>query len=93
MGDTVAALERRLLDAVGPERREEALDVIETGRVSWKLRDDDNLLVARLESQLLRALDEAAQRLSALGRLTGRRTPQRHACRNVGQNPARTIDR
>jgi len=71
MQETVATLEQRLLDAVGPERREEALDVIETGRVSWKLRDDDNLLVARLESQLLRALNEAAQRLSALGRLTG----------------------
>ena len=92
-GSTVAALEQRLLDAVGPERREEALDVIETGRVSWKLRDDDNLLVARLESQLLRALDEAAQRLRALGRLSWRRTPQRHACRSDGSSPARTIDR
>ena len=51
-GETVAALEQRLLDAVGPERRDEALEVIETGRISWKLRDDDNLLVARLESQL-----------------------------------------
>lgn len=28
---------------------------IETGCVSWKLRDHDNLLVARLESQLLRS--------------------------------------
>ena len=70
-GVSVAALEKRLLDAVGPERRDEALDVIETGRVSWKLRDDDNLLVARLESQLLRALDVAAKRLRAVGRLSG----------------------
>ena len=75
MRETVATLEQRLLDAVGPERSEEALDVIETGRVSWKLRDDDNLLVARLESQLLRALDEAAQRLRSLGRLTGDARP------------------
>jgi hypothetical protein len=37
--DTVAVLEKRLLDAVGPERYEEALELIETGRVSWKLRD------------------------------------------------------
>jgi phosphohistidine swiveling domain-containing protein len=75
MGDTVVALEQRLLEAVGPERRAEALEVIETGRVSWKLRDDDNLLVARLESQLLRALDEAARRLRMLGRLTGDERP------------------
>lgn len=45
--------------------------MIETGRVSWKLRDDDNLLVARLESQFLRVLDAAAQRLRKNGRLNG----------------------
>ncbi len=73
--DMVAVLEKRLLDAVGPERREEAFELIETGRVSWKLRDDDNLLVARLESQLLRALDEAAQRLKALDRISGEVRP------------------
>jgi pyruvate,water dikinase len=68
-GNSIAAMEKRLQDAVGPERLDEALDMIETGRVSWKLRDDDNLLVARLESQLLRALDVAAKRLRDLGRL------------------------
>lgn len=65
----MAILENRLLDSVGAERREEAIDVIETGRVSWKLRDDDNLLVARLESQLLRAVDVAVKRLRDSGRL------------------------
>ena len=44
--DSGSALEERLLTAVGSERRGEAMEVIETGRVSWKLRDDDNLLVA-----------------------------------------------
>jgi pyruvate,water dikinase len=73
--DVVAALEQRLLDAVGRDRRVEALAVIETGRLSWRLRDDDNLLVARLESQLLRALDVAAQRLRATGRLRGAGRP------------------
>ena len=65
----MAILENRLLDSVGSERRDEAIDVIETGRVSWKLRDDDNLLVARLESQLLRAVDVAVKRLRDSGRL------------------------
>lgn len=68
---SVSVLEDRLLEAVGPERRNEALELIETGRVSWKLRDDDNLLVARLESQLLRALGVAAKRLRQQSRLTG----------------------
>ena len=78
-GHSVAVLEKRMLDAVGPQRREEAIDVIETGRISWKLRDDDNLLVSRLESQLLRALDVAAKRLGDSGRLTGKvRTNEAH---------------
>ena len=91
-GDTVAALEQRLLDVIGPERREEALDVTATGRVSWKLRDDDNLLVARLESQLLRALDVAAQRLRMLGRLTGDERPNDTHLDTMVRAP-RTIDR
>jgi len=71
LSDSSSELEERLLTAVGLERRAEAMDVIETGRVSWRLRDDDNLLVARLDSQCLRALDVAAKRLRELGRLTG----------------------
>ncbi len=66
---SVHALEQRYLEAVGPERREEAMEVLAIGRLSWRLRDDDNVLVGRLESQLLRALDQAADRLRAAGRL------------------------
>lgn len=73
--DSSELLEERLLTAVGPERRDETLDVIATGRVSWKLRDDDNLLVARLESQLLRSLELAATRLRAVGKVTGSGRP------------------
>jgi phosphoenolpyruvate synthase/pyruvate phosphate dikinase len=65
----VQALERCFLEAVGPERQEEAREVLAIGRLSWKLRDDDNVLVDRLESQLLRSLDLAAGRLRAAGRL------------------------
>jgi pyruvate,water dikinase len=69
--DSVSALEQRLLDVVGPERHDEAIDMIDTGRVSWKLRDDDNLLVAQLESQLLHAVEEAERRLRDLELLSG----------------------
>jgi len=63
--------EERLLVAVGDDRQDEAREVVETGRISWKLRDDDNLLVARVDSQLLRALEIAEKRLRAGGRLLG----------------------
>ena len=62
-------LESRLLDAVGPARHDEAREILALGRLSWRLRDDDNLLVGRLESQLLRALELAADRLRNTGRL------------------------
>ena len=65
----VKKLERRLLDAAGPERQDDAREVLAIGRLSWRLRDDDNVLVGRLESQLLRALRLAAGRLQARGRL------------------------
>jgi pyruvate,water dikinase len=62
-------LEQRLMDAVGKARQEEAREVLAVGRLSWRLRDDDNVLVGRLESQLLRALQLAAVRLQAANRL------------------------
>jgi pyruvate,water dikinase len=43
--------------------------VLATGRLSWRLRDNDNVLVGRLESQLLRALQVAARRLQSADRL------------------------
>jgi pyruvate,water dikinase len=66
-----AALERRLLQAVGDGRRAEAEEVLEVGRLSWRLRDDDNILLGRVESQLLRAVSVGADRLRAQGRLRG----------------------
>ena len=62
-------LAQRLLTAVGPARRDEALETLQLGRLSWRLRDNDNLLLARVESQLIRALNVAAARLRAAGRL------------------------
>jgi pyruvate,water dikinase len=60
---------QRLLDAVGPQRHDEARSVIEIGRLSWRLRDDDNVLLGRVEKQLLRALELCAERLERSGRL------------------------
>jgi phosphohistidine swiveling domain-containing protein len=68
---TVQTLEERFLESVGPERHEEAMEVLSIGRLSWRLRDDDNVLVGRLESQLLRALELGGARLRAAGRLQG----------------------
>ncbi len=70
-GPSVQALEARLLAAVGPARHDEARAVLRIARVSWRLRDDDNLLLGRIESQLLRALGLGLERLRRAGRLEG----------------------
>jgi len=66
-----AILEEQLLRAVGDSRREEGLEVIEIGRLSWRLRDDDNILLGRIESQLISAVRLGADRLRAQSRLIG----------------------
>ena len=70
-GSRADAIEQRLFEAAGEARQDEAAEVIDIGRLSWRLRDDDNLLLGCLESQLLRALHVAGRRLSEAGRLTG----------------------
>ncbi len=69
-GRPVSSVEQRLLAAVGAERQEEAREFIRLGRLSWRLRDDDNLLMGRLESQLFRALSLGAVRLRRAARLS-----------------------
>jgi pyruvate,water dikinase len=78
-GPTSSELEERLLRAVGPARREEAEQILAIGRLSWRLRDDDNLLMGRLESQLLRALSIASERLRVAGRLREANPVEEHA--------------
>jgi pyruvate,water dikinase len=64
--------QQRLIEAVGTSREDEAREVIAIGQLSWRLRDDDNILLGRIESQFLRALHLGAKRLQASGRLAGK---------------------
>ena len=53
---------RRFIEAYPEADRERAADLLELGRASWRLRDDDNLYLGRLERLLTAALEEAARR-------------------------------
>ena len=44
-------------------RRKWAEEVLNLGRTSYRMRDDDNIHLARIEGQLLRALEEGRRRL------------------------------
>jgi len=72
-------LEARLLQAVGEKRHGEAKEVLQIARLSWRLRDDDNLLLGRIESQLLRSIQLAAERLRRQGRLRNPHAGERDA--------------
>ena len=65
----IKSLEKKLYDAVGEKRHGEAREVLEIGRLSWRLRDDDNLLLGRVESQFFRAVKEGIDRFESTGRL------------------------
>ncbi|HSL95115.1 MAG TPA: PEP/pyruvate-binding domain-containing protein [Thermoleophilia bacterium] len=56
-------LERRYLQAAGDgEERERAAGLLDLARAGWRLRDDDNAYLDRIEAQLTAALEEAERR-------------------------------
>jgi len=52
------------LESFPPEQREHGRELLELGRSSYRLRDDDNLYLGRIEQELQRALGEARVRLA-----------------------------
>jgi pyruvate,water dikinase len=53
------------LAAVPPERREVAVEMLELGRTSYRLRDDDNIHLAQLKGLVLAAADEGRRRIES----------------------------
>ncbi len=51
--------------AVGEERRALAEELLDLGRASYRLRDDDNLYLGRLEARLLEVVEEGRRRLGS----------------------------
>jgi len=60
-------LENAYLEKAGPEKHDEALNWLRIGRLSWKLRDDDNILLGKLENHLYLYLKETMARLQKAG--------------------------
>jgi pyruvate,water dikinase len=56
-------LVERFLESVAPERRQWAERLLDLGRASYRLRDDDNLHLGALGAQVLAASDEGRRRL------------------------------
>ena len=64
----IASLADDFVDRFPEDRRAFARHLLEIGRSSYRLRDNDNIVLARIEAQLLKVVDEAKRRI---GRLDG----------------------
>lgn len=61
-------LEKRFQGHFPAEKMEMAAGLLDLGRASYRLRDDDNVSLGKLEAQLRRAVREGEGRLAARGR-------------------------
>lgn len=64
-----AYYEEKLLTAVSTQYQNTAREYIELARLSWRLRDDDDLLLGRLTNYTLKGIALGVKRLQETGRL------------------------
>ena len=57
-------LQERFLDAFEGDEQQQARELLELARVSYQLRDDDNIYLGRIEAQLLAAIQEVKGRIA-----------------------------
>ncbi|BBO70079.1 hypothetical protein DSCA_40090 [Desulfosarcina alkanivorans] len=65
----MAALTADFINRFPPDRQGFARQILEIGRSSYRLRDNDNIVLARIEAQLLKAVDEGKRRIGVLDRV------------------------
>jgi len=67
----VEYLTASFLDRFEEEQRGFASELLDLGRASYRLRDDDNIYLGRIEKQMVAAMDEGRRRLEKQGRIKG----------------------
>jgi len=63
--DRIKNLRQNYLNSFDSNEQERAEELLELARSSYRLRDDDNIYLGRIEAQLLAAVQEAKRRLEA----------------------------
>jgi len=59
----IEALKKDFLSRFKGEQRAQAIEMLELGRASYRLRDDDNIHLGRIEGQMLAAVNEGRRRV------------------------------
>ena len=73
-------LEKKYFQGFSKEKRTEAEDILKLGRASYRLRDDDNIYLGRIELEVARALEETHKRLERSGKITEGAQSDTHEC-------------
>jgi pyruvate,water dikinase len=60
--------ENRYINNFPEQKKRFALDLLDLARASYRLRDDDNIFLGRIETQLVRALSQAKERSDRIAR-------------------------
>jgi pyruvate,water dikinase len=58
-------LENEFLSRFGEEQKPYALELLDLGRASYRLRDDDNIYLGKIEGEMLAALEEGRKRITS----------------------------
>jgi pyruvate,water dikinase len=61
------ALQKAFLDCFEGRERQDAEELLDLARTSYRLRDDDNIYLGQIEKEMDRALTEAGKRLKKIG--------------------------
>lgn len=69
------------------EKRKQAEEILELGRASYRLRDDDNIYLGRIELEVARALEEGHRRLEQYGRIQAGVQSAAHECIRAMRDP------
>jgi rifampicin phosphotransferase len=62
------SLEKIFFARFEEDQKEFALELLELGRASYRLRDDDNIYMGKIQAQMVAALEEGKKRLQRKGR-------------------------
>jgi pyruvate,water dikinase len=63
----VETLKQAFLSQFSGEKKDYATELLDLGRASYRLRDDDNIYIGRIKGQVLRAVDEGRARIEQRG--------------------------
>ena len=80
-------LEQGFLDKCPDGEKAFAMDLLDLARASYRLRDDDNIYLGRIEAQVERALDEGRNRLGQRGQSASEDVPLKEVTRAL-RDPA-----